>query len=106
MLEQGVQNLLGCSELVKKNLPLSGKVLALSAALADLPAQYICLSLARLHTSQGLPLNQDALNAREGGCALAIGPGCYINGDSSPGLTTVVGNKHCTASCLAACATC
>ena len=49
MLEQGVQNLLGCSELVKKDLPLSGQVLALSAALADLPAQHIRLSLASLH---------------------------------------------------------
>lgn len=53
MLQSGVQNLLGCSELVKKDLPLSDKVLALSAALADLAAQHICLSLAGLHTDQG-----------------------------------------------------
>lgn len=57
MLEQGVQNLLGCSELVKKNLPLSGKVLAVSAAFADLPAQHICLSLSSLHTGQSSPPN-------------------------------------------------
>ena len=49
MLEQGVRNLLGCSELVKKDLPLSGQVLALTTALADLPAQHIRLSLASLH---------------------------------------------------------
>lgn len=42
------QNLLSCSEFVKEDLPLSGQVLTLSAALADLPAQHICLSLTSL----------------------------------------------------------
>lgn len=52
--EWALQDLLGCSELVKENLPLSGKVLALRAALADLPAQHICLSLASLYMTPAL----------------------------------------------------
>ena len=42
------QHLLSCSEFIKKDLPLSGQILTLSAALADLPAQDICLSLTSL----------------------------------------------------------
>lgn len=47
-LRDTAQNLLSCSEFIKKDLPLSGQILTLSAALADLPAQHICLSLTSL----------------------------------------------------------
>lgn len=72
------QNLLSCSELVKKDLPLSGKVLTFSAALADLPAQHICLSLTSLHSTSAQSAWADH-NVLQGKTQCAAGCSCSMH---------------------------